>query len=59
MYLYRYRNIMYYFPGACPVYESEAAQDMYRDPAKLGFDDCAPNTQPNGLKFGEYIVHIW
>ena len=39
------------------VYDSEAARD--RDPAKPGFDDCAPNTQPNGLKFGEYIVHIW
>ena len=39
------------------VYDSEAARD--RDPVKPGFDDCAPNTQPNGLKFGEYIVHIW
>ena len=32
------------------VYYSEAAED--REPDKPDFDDCAPNTQPNGLKFG-------
>ena len=59
--IFYFNNPLLVFRLSSPVCDSEAAHD--RGPAQPSqftaiFDDCASNTQPNGLKFGGRIVHI-